>query len=87
MPENASAFVTLHTAICRTNNLKIVGLTYTPVMDTQRTSDELCVNETLYRKLILKQPVLSFKQQMQSLMTENGQGYAFWMFRQPSLRE
>lgn len=36
MPENASAFVTLHTAICRTNNLKIVGLTYTPVMDTQR---------------------------------------------------
>ena len=56
-------------------------------MDTQRTSDELCVNETLYRELILKQPVLSFNQQMQSLMTENGQGYAFWMFRQPSLRE
>ena len=85
MPENASAFVTLHTAICRTNNLKIVGLTYTPEMDTQR--NQWCVSETLYRELILKQPVLSFKQQMQSLMTENGQGYAFWTFRQLSLRE
>ena len=73
--------------ICCTNNLKIVGLTYTPVMDTQRNQWWIMCERNVLGRTYLKQPVMSFKQQMQSLMTENGQGYAFWTFRQPSLRE